>query len=111
MVLCQISTLPIIGQLCPRPAAGATPVVRTKRCGEKRPKQQQLVVEDQKPRNKSILDIIKWIDETGELKKTNANSLEFCSKLWSELSEKEYPNPAKAGRVLPDEASTDIQEG
>ena len=105
----------ILQQSCLRPTAGKTPVIRRRRDGEKRP-EQQLVVEDPNPRtNKTFLDVLKWIDETDELKEPyhvmDSNCQDFCKNLWIKLSEKGYPNPAKIGRDSPKKASTNIQEG
>ena len=104
----------ILQQSCLRPDAGETPVVRRKRQGETRPRE-QLVVEDLAPRDKTFLDVIKWIDETGELKEPyhvlDSNCQDFCKNLWSQLSEMGYPNPAKIGRDSPKKASTSSQEG
>ena len=100
----------ILEQLCPSPVAGKTPTVRRRRDGGRRPAQ-KLVIEDTNPRNHTILDVIKWINETEELKEpyhiVNSNCQHFCSNLWSKLSERSYPNPAKIGR----DSSTDIEQG
>ena len=89
----------IMEQLCSHPGGDAIPVVRRKRGGKDRPQLLQLVVEDPEPRNKTLLDVIRWINEADELNEpyhvTDSNCQDFSKNLWHKLSEKPYPNPAK----------------
>ena len=104
----------ILGQLCSYPGANEIPVVRKKRDGKDRPQQQQLVVEDPQPREKTLLEVIKWIHEAGELNEpyhvTESNCQDFSKNLWHILSEKPYPNPSKI-RDSPTKAPTNTLSG
>ena len=100
----------IMQQSCPRPVGDAVPIVRKQRNGDDRPKS-KLVAEDLNPRNKSVLDIIKWIHDSEELMEpynvVDSNCQDFCKNLWSELIGRPYPNPSKIAKKSAEKCPSD----
>ena len=77
------------------------PSARSHSHGKKRPhlKTMKPIIEDNNPTAKTVFDILKWLEESGELKEkyklAGSNCQDFARNVWHQVSTELYPNPSK----------------